>query len=200
MNYWIKTTLEDCPALPWANGFGLTQEVMTWPQRDDWVIRVSIAHIAQNAPYSVLPGTERWHTILKGKLALTIDQSSVTLDAKSEPFSFDGGVSCTCKLIEGPALALNTMTRGAAYRTRVYRISSQDFKPLSELLCLSTDELNRCTLIGMFSVSSSKIMYNNNIDQIAADQWIWSDRAIATRIEQTSLTSESAILVLLQRI
>lgn len=200
MNRWIQCMLEDCPAKPWANGFGLTQEVMTWPQRDDWVVRVSVAHIAQSAPYSVLPGTERWHTILQGKLALTLDQKTVTLDSSSDPFLFDGGVSCTCNLIEGPALALNTMTRGDSYRTRVYRVSNKEFKPLREILCLTEDELNSCALIGLLSVNTSKIKHDENIEQIGPRQWIWSDRATAERIKQTSLTSESAILVLLQRV
>ena len=198
MNRWIQTALEDCHAQPWANGLGLTQELMTWPQRDDWVLRVSIAHIAQSATYSVLPGTQRWHTLLKGKIELKFNHDTVRLDNQSEPYSFDGDAPCYCSLIDGPALALNTMTRGESHRTRVFKVASESFTPLSELMDLTNDERSRSTLIGLYSASPGKLKQGDNIEQIVAQQWIWSDRCTTQRIEQTSLASDCAILVLLE--
>ena len=51
---------------PWRNGGGLTRELLAWPGSGDWVLRVSVADIEADGPFSAFPGIDRWFTVLSG--------------------------------------------------------------------------------------------------------------------------------------
>ena len=40
---------------PWRNGGGSTRELLLWPEAHDWVLRVSVARIAQDGDFSAWP-------------------------------------------------------------------------------------------------------------------------------------------------
>ena len=58
--------IDDVRAQPWKNGGGLTRELLAWPSRDAWSVRVSVADIERDGPFSPFPGVERWFTVLEG--------------------------------------------------------------------------------------------------------------------------------------
>ena len=65
--------LADTPPVPWRNGGGLTRELLAWPDGGDWAVRVSVAEIEADGPFSTFPGVERWFAVLEGGgVALTI--------------------------------------------------------------------------------------------------------------------------------
>lgn len=45
---------------PWKNGGGVTREILRWPDRDDYDLRVSVADITKNGPFSKFPGYSRF--------------------------------------------------------------------------------------------------------------------------------------------
>jgi uncharacterized protein len=50
----------DVPAQPWRNGGGVTRTLLARPRGDAWQVRVSVADVAVNGPFSRFPGVERW--------------------------------------------------------------------------------------------------------------------------------------------
>jgi environmental stress-induced protein Ves len=86
--------------VPWRNGAGLTREL--W---NEGPVRISVADLTANAPFSELPGIDRLFVLLSG---------SITLDGRSlEPggqMRF-GGERPVAAVVHHPGRALNLMIR-----------------------------------------------------------------------------------------
>ena len=107
--------LADCPFVPWRNGGGRTRELLAWPSAQDWLLRVSVAEIDADGPFSPYPGIERWFAVLGGAgVVLALPQGETTLRAGSAAVSFAGEAAPTCHLIDGPTQDLNLMLRRGA--------------------------------------------------------------------------------------
>lgn len=100
--------------VPWANGGGTTREVAAVPDVDAWRWRLSIADVAADGPFSVLPGVQRTIAMLSGDGFVLVvgDQSPVRIDEPFQPFQFDGDDQTNCELIGGAVVDLNLMERG----------------------------------------------------------------------------------------
>ncbi len=118
----------DRAAIPWKNGGGVTRDVIVSPagatlESFDW--RVSIAEIASDGPFSAFPGIDRQLAVLRGKVALTVEGSApVTLDPAAPALAFPGEATVESKLVDGPSMDLNVMTRRGRYSSRLSRVSS----------------------------------------------------------------------------
>jgi len=102
---------QECAPQPWRNGGGKTRELLVWPPRGEWQLRISRADIAANGPFSAFPGVQRWFAVLEGAgvaLALPVPH---TLCAGDAPLEFDGAAAPDCHLLEGPTQDLNLMAR-----------------------------------------------------------------------------------------
>ena len=107
--------LADTPPVPWRNGGGLTRELLAWPDGGDWAVRVSVAEIGADGPFSAFPGVERWFAVLEGGgVALTIAGTERRCRAGDAPLSFSGDAPVDCRLLHGPSRDLNLMLRGGA--------------------------------------------------------------------------------------
>lgn len=103
-------------AQPWRNGGGITHELLAWPADAgaDWQVRVSVATIAADGPFSPFPGVQRWFKVLEGegvRLRHRAGQRRCTVS--STPWHFDGADAPQCQLIAGPTRDLNLMLRGS---------------------------------------------------------------------------------------
>lgn len=102
-------------ATPWLNGGGVTREVAGAPAGSgladfDW--RVSLADVAQGGPFSVFPGVDRVITVVEGAgMALTVSGAGHLLAQPYRPFAFPGDAETGCRLLGGPVVDLNVMTR-----------------------------------------------------------------------------------------
>ena len=47
-----RVRFDDLPPQPWRNGGGVTRALLTWPHADDWAVRVSVADITRDGPFS----------------------------------------------------------------------------------------------------------------------------------------------------
>lgn len=104
--------LHDVAPEPWRNGGGHTREVLAWPRRDAWRLRVSVAAIEADGPFSSFAGVQRWFAVLTGAgVRLTLPRGTVVLGPHDEPIAFDGEDAPACHLLEGPTLDLNLMVR-----------------------------------------------------------------------------------------
>ena len=105
----------DVPDQPWRNGGGITRELLAWPPGSDWQLRLSVADIQADGPFSVFEGVQRWFVVLQGEgVALQVAGQPHCLTPSSAPLCFSGDVSTSCHLFDGPTRDLNLMLRGCA--------------------------------------------------------------------------------------
>ncbi|HEY4958045.1 MAG TPA: HutD family protein, partial [Caldimonas sp.] len=103
----------DVPAQPWRNGGGVTRELLARPDRDHWRVRVSVADVAVDGPFSTFAGVARWFAVLDGAgVVLTIDGVEHRCTAGDDAIPFAGNADTRCRLIDGATRDLNLMLRG----------------------------------------------------------------------------------------
>src|SRR5262249_9067970 len=112
----------------WKNGLGETVEIAVSPDHaslDDFDWRVSMAHVGSDGPFSLFAGIDRTLCVLEGGgIALALaERPEVELTTASDPFAFPGDVAIASKLIGGPIIDLNVMTRRGSFRHMVRRIA-----------------------------------------------------------------------------
>lgn len=105
---------KDFRAMPWKNGGGTTRELYRIPHPDDperFLLRLSIAHVTSNGPFSLFPGIDRTLLLLSGnggKLFFA-DEVEVVLDQPLTPLYFAGEDHVECELLDGPVEDFNVM-------------------------------------------------------------------------------------------
>jgi uncharacterized protein len=111
--------VDSVPPQPWRNGGGSTRELFTWPGGTaPWQLRISVADITQDGPFSAFDGVDRWFAVLQGdgvRLGLPGDAPQ-TLNCSSPPLQFDGGAAPDCWLTGGATRDLNLMLHRSAGR------------------------------------------------------------------------------------
>jgi len=110
-----RVALADCPFVPWRNGGGRTREMLAWPASADWLLRVSVAEIETDGPFSAYAGIDRCFAVLDGAgVVLTLPQGDVQLRDGDGAVCFAGEAAPACRLIAGPTRDLNLMVRRGA--------------------------------------------------------------------------------------
>lgn len=123
-------------AMPWKNGGGVTHEIAVSPpdaSLEDFVWRVSMAEVAADGPFSSFAGIDRTLALMSGAgIELDFaDGHTARVDPLQAPCSFDGAMGCFGRLIDGPILDLNIMTR----RDRMtHRLTVMELAPGQEAL------------------------------------------------------------------
>jgi uncharacterized protein len=103
---------ESVAPTPWRNGGGRTRELLTRPEGEQWQLRISLADIDRDGPFSAFPDTQRWFSVVAGAgVALRFEDREPTLTPDSPPLCFDGAAAPDCRLIDGPTRDLNLMVR-----------------------------------------------------------------------------------------
>lgn len=114
---------DDIRPEPWKNGGGETRELLRWPAvaaatQDTppvaWTLRLSLADITRDGPFSSFPGVVRWFCVLEGDgVELALPEGPRRLRPGDAPLCFDGAAAPDCRLLGGPTRDLNLMLRGA---------------------------------------------------------------------------------------
>ena len=103
---------DDVPPQPWRNGGGRTRELLAWPSAADWALRISLADIDADGPFSSFDGAQRWFAVISGAgVTLHFGNASQQLTPRDAPLCFDGALAPMCRLLNGPTRDLNLMTR-----------------------------------------------------------------------------------------
>ena len=117
-------------AQAWRNGGGLTRELLAWPAASAWQVRVSLAQVHTDGPFSAYPEVGRYFAVVAGagvhldfdtgqaprETTPTTPTMTTTMTSVSPPLRFDGALTPACRLLDGPTLDLNLMWRqGDAY-------------------------------------------------------------------------------------
>lgn len=101
--------LADVAAQPWKNGGGVTRELFAWPNAQNWVVRLSIAEIERDGPFSAFLGVTRYFAVLSGAGVFLEDVGA--LRQGDAPVRFEGDEPRECRLLDGPTRDLNLMIR-----------------------------------------------------------------------------------------
>lgn len=112
--------LDDLAPSAWRNGGGRTRELLAWPKASDWSLRLSVADIERDGPFSAFPGIDRWFAVIDGEgVALRFASGERLCRRGDAVLRFDGADAPGCRLIGGPTRDLNLMLargRGAMQR------------------------------------------------------------------------------------
>lgn len=124
----------------------MTHELLAWApertagdhqagntQQTDWAVRVSVADITQDGPFSAFPGIDRCFTVLQGAgVVLTLRGADLHLTPDSEPLAFEGADAPGCRLISGATRDLNLMVRQSTGRAWMQRaVPGQPWSPIA---------------------------------------------------------------------
>ncbi len=110
----IRADASAAAPVPWKNGGGVTRELLRLPADggDDWTLRISVADIGADGPFSPFPGITRWFAVLTGAgVRLTFPERTLDVRRGDPPLRFDGAVAPGCTLLDGPTRDLNVMVR-----------------------------------------------------------------------------------------
>ena len=105
-------TVADYRVMPWANGRGVTTELIR-VDRDgalDW--RLSMAQVVEDGPFSRLPGIERNLTVIEGPGFDLVGPGLRLRAAPLEPVAFSGDLEIGAEGVTGPSVDFNVMVAG----------------------------------------------------------------------------------------
>jgi uncharacterized protein len=107
--------LAHVPPQPWKNGGGATCELLAWPSAEAWDLRLSVATIDRDGPFSAFEGIHRWFSVIEGAgVELQFAQDLHRLKPSDHPMAFDGAQAPVCRLLDGATRDLNLMLRRSA--------------------------------------------------------------------------------------
>ena len=157
--------LAGAAAQPWRNGGGVTRELLAWPASagDDWALRVSVAQIESDGPFSAFPGIDRWFAVVEGAgVTLQFEPDTHRLTPDSRPLFFDGGTAPGCALIDGATLDLNLMVRRDAGSAEMQRARPE------------TPWRNTCEWRALYSNGPARLQIEGrSVADLAAAALVW---------------------------
>lgn len=97
----------------WRNGLGWTREILRVPDSEEWLVRLSIAEIEQDAAFSSFPGIDRELVLLRGEgLRLRFADGALhTLLPPHDRLRFAGEAEVHGELVDGLTHDFNLMWR-----------------------------------------------------------------------------------------
>jgi len=143
----------------WRNSGGFTRELLAWPSVEAWRVRVSVAEVECDGPFSSFPAVERWFAVLDGNgVELTVGGTAHRLTAGSPPLHFSGEAPAACRLIDGSTRDLNLMLRGM--RGGMFRVDAgQPWRPHAAQCGLFAALAGTCVGAGQFAVSARSLLW-----------------------------------------
>jgi environmental stress-induced protein Ves len=159
--------VDDTPPQRWRNGGGWTRELLAWPGAEDWRVRVSVADIECDGPFSLFPGVRRFFCVLQGAgVELTIDGAARRVTRDDAAVQFGGAATTSCRMLAGPTRDLNLMVREG--RGAMERVSAgRPWRP-EALAC------------GLFALAAGTCRGDNVSMSIPAFALAWFDQAPAS--------------------
>jgi environmental stress-induced protein Ves len=136
-------TTEDFRIMPWRNGGGTTTELLRLPDKsgEDFLLRLSVARVETDGPFSNFPGVDRHLIIINGNGCVL--NNEIKLSTQSAPYSFPGEMKINCELLEGPLSDFNVMVKRGWKKADVVRkrISDCSGKAMTFLFLIDSNEL-----------------------------------------------------------
>ena len=150
----------------WKNGGGVTRELFAWPNVNDWAIRLSVADIECDVPFSAYPTIDRWFAVLTGN-GVRLGTPEKLIRRGDDAVSFDGVLTPDCTLIDGPTRDLNLMIRrGVASGWMKRIVAGFEFPVVGTLTSMS----------GVFAVDGCTLRFSKTqAMEVAPMSLVWCD-------------------------
>ena len=111
---WSIISADAVQPQPWRNKGGWTRELLAWPHANDWALRISVADIEADGPFSKFEGVDRWFAVLQGGGVRLWDYELLKGDDL-----LHGALAPDCELIAGQTRDFNLMHRRGSGRMQV---------------------------------------------------------------------------------
>ncbi len=161
-----RINLRQVPVQAWRNSGGSTRELLAWPQVQAWQVRVSVARIEQDGPFSAFPGIDRWFAVLDGAgVVLSLPEGERRLSPASRPLAFDGEAAPGCTLLSGATTDLNLMVRRGLGDAQMWRADSG----------ASIDGATRWRAV--YAAGPTAVDIEHLTETLVAGDLLWSDSA-----------------------
>ena len=121
----IRADASTATPVPWKNGGGVTRELLRLPagSGDDWTLRISVADIDADGPFSPFPGITRWFAVLTGAgVRLVFPERVLNVRHGDSPLRFDGADAPGCTLLDGPTRDLKYVEQVRNYFTALHKL------------------------------------------------------------------------------
>lgn len=102
----IRLTARDFRPMPWANGKGVTVELLKI-ERPGYYLRLSRAMVTEDGPFSLFPGIERNLTVLSGP---GFHLAGIGPALPLTPIAFPGDLPTAATHVTAPSEDFNVMT------------------------------------------------------------------------------------------
>lgn len=117
-------TKENFRTMSWKNGGGVTTELLrisdhTSDNPEDFLLRISMAQVKSDGPFSLYPGVDRHLLILEGNGCILNHQ--IRLTRNSQVYFFQGEENIDCNLIDGEISDFNVMVKRGWRNVKVER-------------------------------------------------------------------------------
>lgn len=171
--------LDQVAPSPWRNGGGRTRELLAWPAADHWALRLSVADIERDGPFSAFPGVERWFAVIDGDgVALQFADGERLCRRGDAVLRFDGADAPGCRLLAGATRDLNLMlARGRGALRRVQR---------------GEPAPSASTLRALYTADAATLHAGDASLTLGAGTLVWSTGHLAARWTLESLTEPRA--------
>ncbi len=97
--------------MAWANGRGVTDEVLAVPGPESWSWRLSIAEVTEDGAFSSLPGVDRALVVAYGAGMTLFVNGVANVLHRFDEVRFSGDDESRAELLGGPVRDLNLMVR-----------------------------------------------------------------------------------------
>ena len=102
-----RITPDKFKTVPWKNGKGITQEILSSGETDNYDWRFSRAEVTVDGPFSIFENKSRILTVIEGNGISLISNESTIKAPPCVPVSFSGETPIEGKLWDGPIKDLN---------------------------------------------------------------------------------------------
>jgi environmental stress-induced protein Ves len=160
---WSIISADQVAPQRWKNNGGWTRELLAWPHPAQWTLRISVADIEADGPFSAFEGVQRWFAVLSGHGVRLYDYE---LHPGSEILSFDGALAPDCELVDGPTRDFNLMHRRGQGRMRVQAADEPLVPPLGQWL-------------GLFSAAGGTLVHGGRRMPLAPLSLAWCEQPAA---------------------
>jgi environmental stress-induced protein Ves len=160
---WSIISADQVAPQRWKNNGGWTRELLAWPHPAQWTLRISVADIEADGPFSAFEGVQRWFAVLSGHGVRLYDYE---LHPGSEILSFDGALAPDCELVEGPTRDFNLMHRRGQGRMQVQAADEPLAPPLGQWL-------------GLFSAAGGTLVHGGRRMPLAPLSLAWCEQPAA---------------------
>ena len=153
---WSVVACDEVAAQPWRNGGGVTRELLAWPTASEWTVRLSVADITRDGPFSAFAGIDRCFAVLTGAGAW-LGEPAQRLDRDGAVVTFAGESAPDCRLVNGATRDLNLMVRRGAASGSLRRLPAGEATVLFAAFAGASP--SAAQLRGVFSVEGGVLQW-----------------------------------------